>query len=202
MATVPATNVAEVEIRGSLNGQDVENTLYFELAEAITNAALELLVAAIEDWVHTNWLNSMGTGFTMREVFARDLTAGSGFNATSNTHAGSPGTQSGTNLPGSVAWVVKFLTPLAGRSFRGRNYFMGLTNTDVTANLLGSATAANIVGYYRMLLGGGGVLPDGWTWGVLSRFAAGAPRVSGLFTPVTNVGYTDLLVDAQRKRLY
>lgn len=202
MATVPAENVAEIEIRGQLNGIPVENTLYAHFVGTLTNIILSALAAAIQTWFVEEFLPHLAAGYVFKEVYVRDLSAGSGNNGMANTSSGSPGTDTTDTLPGNVAWAVKFVTGLAGRSFRGRNYVCGFGEDAMSGNTLVTGLANTLLGNYRMLLGGGDVLPDGWTWGVLSRQHLGSPRVEGLFTPITGVSYTDLTVDSQRKRLH
>ena len=201
MASVPVPNVAEVEVRASLAGVPVENTLYFLLDGVMSGAALDDLAVAIGDWWVSEMLPQLAAGYVMREVFARDLSSGSAFAATYPGVSGAAGSFTGDALPGNVAWVVKFLTALTGRSYRGRNFIAGISEAVVSGNILGVTNANNIKGAYQMLLGGGGALPADWTWGVVSRFTGGAPRVTGAFTPVSAVSYTDLKVDSQRKRL-
>lgn len=202
MPSVPTPNVAEIEIRTTLDGQPIENTLYAEFVGTITGAILDALAVAVEDWFATNLIPWLSDHLVMREVYVHDMSAGSGLQATSNTHSGTTGAITTVAMPGQVAWVVKFLTGLAGRSFRGRNYVGGLSSTYCAGDFITAGFAAGIVGAYQMLLTGGGILPTDWQWVVVSRQSGGVPRVTGLTTPVNNVGFTDLIVDTQRNRLH
>lgn len=201
MSVVPAENVAEVEVRGILNGIPVENTLYFQASEEITAALLQALVEALASWFVAHIIPRIAAGYMFKEVYAKDMSAGSGLNWTATIGTGTHGTYTGDALPNNVTWAIKFLTGLAGRSHRGRNYVAGLSEAGVSNNALASLDADGFTGDYRMLLGGGGIVPEEWQWGVLSRFHLGSPRVQGLFTPITGVSYTDLKVDSQRNRL-
>lgn len=200
MASVPVPNVAEIDIRYDINGQPAENTLYAEYTGTITGAILDALAVAVEDWFVDEMLPLLVDALVYRETHVRDLSAGSGFQALANGEAGATGAGTGTPYPGSVAWAVKFVTGLAGRSFRGRNYVSGLSSATVLGNILDPAFASAVVGAYQMLLTGGGILPADWQWVVVSRVSGGVPRVTGLTTPVNAVGYTDLVVDSQRNR--
>jgi hypothetical protein len=97
--------------------------------------------------------------------------------------------------------AVSFRSALSGRSFRGRNYIPCLTNSQVTGNLIDVSWQGDIINAYAELLFGGGALPAGWVWVVVSRFTNNLPRVTGIFSEVFSVLVTDTIVDSQRRRL-
>jgi len=202
MPTVPVPDTAQVEIRATLAGVAIENVLTF-LYDGTLDAGLLLdLATEISTWWVANVMPELAAQYVLKEVYARDLTSGSPYTATYTGDMGETGSfATGEAVPNNVAWVVKFLTALSGRSYRGRNYIAGLSEAIISGNAVGSGDAAAIVGAYQMLLGGGGILPTDFLWVIVSRFLAGAPRVTGICTPVAAVTYTDLYVDTQRKRL-
>lgn len=103
-------------------------------------------------------------------------------------------------LPANVTLAVSFRTPFAGRSFRGRAYWIGLAEGDVSGDFVSQGRGNGIAGAYTVLMND--VAPSvGAELVVVSRYANGAPRAAGVATTVTSVGLTDFRVDTQRRRL-
>lgn len=199
MAFIPALSVAQIEMRGTLFGQQVENTLYFEhLITGITQATLDELTAFMAEEWSIAWKPYLSSEFTHSEVYGVDLTTATSFASTNLDQAGVAGGGASPSLPGNCAFVASFRTANRGRSGRGRNYWTALTEVNTVGNQVTLGFAAAIMVAYQRLIDD---MLDGWQWGVLSRYNAHAPRVSGLFQPVTQVLYTDLNVDSQRRRL-
>jgi len=107
----------------------------------------------------------------------------------------------GEAAPNNCSMAVSFRTAVSGRSNRGRNYVPVLTNSQVSENLIDSSWAQDVVNAYSELLFGGGALPAGWVWVVVSRFTGGLPRTVGTFNEIFSVLVTDLIVDSMRTRL-
>jgi len=118
---------------------------------------------------------------------------------TADSAAGTEGTLTSPSVPGNVTWCVKFLTGLTGRSYRGRNYIMGMTEDATVGNQMDAGRAAAFVANYEALLD----LVDAtdFTWVVLSRVQNNVPLANAIGAPIINVGYTDLNLDSQRRRL-
>jgi hypothetical protein len=55
-------------------------------------------------------------------------------------------------LPANVTVAVSLRTPFAGRSFRGRTYWIGLSEGAVTGDFVNSNTAQNILAAVRALI--------------------------------------------------
>jgi hypothetical protein len=119
-------------------------------------------------------------------------------------------TDVGTSTPNIYAlgstFVVSFRTDLRGRSFRGRNYVIGLTEDMVDGNSLEAGVSEPWRLAYAHL---GTLVADiDWTWVVVSRFSGVSgsppeptPRVAGVTTPITSVVVVDQFIDSQRRRL-
>lgn len=206
MPFVPVANVAEVEIRMLLDGQKVENTLWFENAGAVTALNMGILTTALYDWWDTYYKPLTWNGTQLREIYAVDQTTNTG---PTNTLSGGGlvGTGGANAASNNVSVTVSFRTDLRGRSFRGRNYMLGLPLTILAnQNQITAGYAADLITAYTALVGPG-AFATGWTWGVASRFSGvdadgdPIPRVAGVFTPITSVVITDLIVDSQRRRL-
>lgn len=201
MVFVPVPSTLQVELRGTVHGVPFENVLYFTADGTITTGDVDDLFDFFEnEWVPAAAL-MQGPAVVWNEAYGTDLTT-----QTSPVYVRSfsppiQGNPAGDpTLPGSVAFTVSFRTAGRGRSSRGRNYVTGLTEGQVTANLLGSGFANSWVALYGELLGVG-TFPPAWDWVVVSRISEGEPRAVGLAQTVTDVTYTDLRVDTMRSRL-
>jgi hypothetical protein len=199
MAFVPVTNVAMAEMRMIWDGQRVENTLYFLGGGAWNTTQLGTLAFDLRGWWDTSIAPEISNTVQLSEVYITDLTT-----ATSPTMQapGGPAFEGGLaqpSLPNSVSLAVSFRTAGRGRSSRGRNFAIGLTEVQVSGNeVVGTAVDA-LIDAYEVLLGL--PLPNTAQWVVVSRFTNGAPRTLGVAAPVTDVVIVDPVVDTQRRRL-
>jgi hypothetical protein len=202
MAFIPGTRVALAEVRGELDSQRVENTLYFRITENWTGSLLQELADGVRDWYVANILPNICAAFELREVVATDLTSNTGPTATSVPATATFGSNTGEPAPSNVAVTVSFRTAGRGRSSRGRNYVMAIPNTVIAVNTITSDYAQALVDGYTALLESSIAIGTGEAiWGVFSRFHNNAPRTEGVFSPITRVVVVDLTVDSQRRRL-
>lgn len=200
MATVYAPNVAEVLMNFTYQGEPAQNTLYFlnVLEPTETNLA-DLAQALYGVW------ETVAAPFCPSSVTLNNIEANSLDQAEAPTFTYTPPTaKSGEDIlpaaSNNVTIAVSFRTGLGGRSRRGRNYWVGLLEANVNNNRLDSSVRTAILGYYSGMIGDEAVAP-GWRWGVYSRFSNKTPRLTGLFTPITSVVFTNDVVDSQRNRL-
>jgi len=100
--------------------------------------------------------------------------------------------------PNQSACVVNLKTGNRGRSYRGRFYLPGITQNDVVDSLL----TTDAQGAYgdALSLFETDVEALGWTWVVASQYTNGAPRVTGVTTPITEVTVRTQL-GTQRRRV-
>lgn len=204
MAYVPIINTAQVEIRGSLWGQKVENTLYFShIGGPIAGIDLQALADEIEDWWSDEARARLCQAYEYREVFATDLTTAFTDTASTSVTTGWLGTYptDATTMPGNVTICAAFRTAGRGRSSRGRNYWPGMPRNTIVGNTVVPAYMASIQALYRMLLPGGIRPIPGWQWVVASRRTNNADRAVGLVTPVLDIVFADDNVDSMRRRL-
>lgn len=200
MPFVPVPDVAQINVRGSVDNQQVENTVYFKSAVPITPSLLAQLGTDFYGYVKTNWLAQLPTDYSLRELYCIDLTTQTSETYTYPAEPEDVGALTGAVLPNNCTFTITFVTPLRGRSFRGRNFWPLLRESDVTNNTLLEARAGFIRTVYTLMTGADEV-SSGWTWGIVSRYANGAERGTGVFTACQGAKYTDLTVDSQRRRL-
>lgn len=188
-----------VEMRYLFENQQCENTLYFEYTSGVDIEKATTLAEVLHDWWVTNVRPLMVNTSALREIYITDLSNASSFTYTRVSSPVEPGTRSGPAMPNNIALCISFKTNQRGRSFRGRNYVMGMNEGDIIANnfdggYVGSVQAA----YVELKLV---TVPLGADWVIVSRFANGAARTTGVTTSVSTVGVTDGIVDSQRRRL-
>lgn len=206
MPFIPVPNTAQVNILMTLHGQRCQNTLYFERPGGWTADTLtELIENVVEPMVEIADLY-LSNELKYVRVDAFDLTTASGAFASSTNLATNEGEANNAGLPGNVAAVVSFRTAQRGKSFRGRNYVPGLTETGVQGNTLGEFQRNSLTQAYETMLEGLNIGNVETTWVVVSRFTGGAkpnpsePRAQGVTTPVTQV-VVDTRVASMRRRL-
>jgi predicted PhzF superfamily epimerase YddE/YHI9 len=200
MAFVPIANTAMAELRMTLFGQQIENTLYFHYSANPVVAELNILADDLIDWWDTDLSTVLSSEIELREVHVTNLTTVSSAAVTVTPASETRGKDDSPSVPGNVAFVVSFRTINRGRSFRGRNYVPAIPSDQVTGNTVASGVVIALVASYTALRGRHTDLGDG-EWVVASRFSGGAPRVSGVISTVTSVVAVDSFVDSQRRRL-
>jgi len=200
MAFVPVPGVIMVELRYTYLEEQCENTLYFRLQPSVADTSLLALGNAVLLWWNAEVRPYLSNQLTLREIYLTDLTT-----ATSEAYTLVPptplpvGGDTAAALPGNVSLAVSFRTGARGRSYRGRNYIVGLVEPAVTGNAVSNDFANGMQDAYSELLAS--PFADDYEWVVASRFTANAPRTTGIATPVTSVTVVDPYVDSQRRRL-
>lgn len=205
MAFIPGPKVAMVTVNATIDEQELQNTLYFRLnapAPSWPQVSLELLVKEVRDYWASAWQPTASDRITFRGVEASDLTSADGITAAIDWGLPATGGQSLALLPNNCSLAVSFRTARRGRSYRGRNYIVGIPENQVVSNEVDGAWAEAARAFYE------GILTQDWTapgdlctWGVFSRYANGDPRPVGVFEPITSVTLTNLVIDSQRNRL-
>lgn len=199
MPFVPATNVLQTEVLQRLDGQRIENVLYFQSSQAITLAAVNTLHATIQQWIEDFLAPSRSFNLTFVGLYSTDLTTQSSPTYSTTFPAPIAGSDTDPSLPNNVALSVQFRTNARGRTSRGRNFATGIGEGEVVANTVSTNFVNSLITAYQELFFS--ILTAPWTPVVLSRFENGNPRVSGLARNITGVAVVDTVVDSQRRRL-
>lgn len=200
MPFVPVVNAARVEVRFTWNLQRVENTLWFLKSAPIGVGDIEILIADVRDHWIANMIPLQPNEVQLSEVFGRDYTNDESYEATVNPAAPTFGTYGNNALPNNVTISLKLGTGLAGRANRGRNYWIGLIESEVTQNTVSASFITAITAAYATMIGFESV-SAGWTWVVVSFQENGVVRASGQSLSVTSVNVADPIIDSQRRRL-
>jgi hypothetical protein len=206
MPFVPVANTAEFELVQELDGETIENTLYFRRGTAWTAAQLATAAAFLASWWETNMAPNLGAALNLVRIECTDLGSSTGPSLTFVTGMPIPGVIGSPTCALNVAPAIKFKTESRGRSFTGRNYISGFVENAVNSSRLDAPTSENVTAAYQLLVEDG--LDIGLTWVVVSRYSGidpttkkPIPRVAGVATPITTATFTDNVVDSQRRRL-
>lgn len=199
MAFIPATNTIKAEMVYNHIGQICENVFYAKMAGAVSLTDLTDLAGTLVNWFDTQLQPLVSNGTALTKVLCRDMTVESGAAIEFTTDLPMSGT-GGSALPGNVTVASKWSTGLAGRSFRGRTYLVGLPvgNNTTNANLLDAGYLDDLQDAYEALIAD--ISVDDRTFVVASFFHDNAPRTEAVLTEIIAVAVNNQL-DSQRRRL-
>lgn len=200
MATAYNPSVAKVEMRYTWDGEEVENTLYFQLQAPIGVGGLVLLTGNLYTWWDANIRPLQSASVQLREIYARSMAGLIAPEYTWTTNLPASGENIEASLPNNVSLAISFRTGLTGRSSRGRNYIIGLTEPMVAQNTVTPGVVSAYVAAYSQLTPAGGIFED-ISWVVYSQYSGGVLRPTGQAVAVLSVVVVDDTVDSQRRRL-
>lgn len=201
MDFVPLPNCIQLNMRGLLGSQKWENVFHYatEGEYAFSAAAPDLADAVIDAW-NTDMKASVSGNMYLSSIYLTDQSAQDGPAIEYSEGLPLIGTVVASEaLPFNAAAVVKKLTGKRGRSYRGRTYFCGWTETYQNASTWNGNVSAACLAFLNDILY---IVADevNWQMQVASRIFEGAPREVGELTPV--IGFTfDTTVASQRRRL-
>lgn len=200
MAFVPAANTVMAELRYLMNGEQAENTLYFDRTPGTISAGnLPTVGSLLAGWWDAAYAPFISNQVELNEIYLTDLTSATGPTFTFAPTVPLLGQDASPPMPKNVSLAVSFRTAGRGRSARGRNYIYGLTEADITNDEVSTTTANGLQAGYNTLIGA--LASEGYTWVVVSRYLNGNQRAAALKQPVTSVVVVDNVVDSQRRRL-
>lgn len=200
MLYIPVPNTAEAAIGFNWVDQLVNMVLNFEFPGAVTEAVLTALADAIFASWDAHLQDDQGNDIALENCRCTDLTSASGASVIETPAAPIVGTHTGGSVNLNTAFVISHHTPLRGRSFRGRSYFPGFPddaqeNAGQSTDLARTSILADFVDFIDDI-----EAAMSCEHVVVSRFTLGAPRVTGVTTPIT--GYSaNVDFDSQRRRL-
>jgi len=200
MAFQSVAGVAEVVVRGLVNGQTITNTFYGNYGGTYGQAAITALAAAMDSWVDVELLPLLSSSYSYVECVSKGLENINDYTDSVATSAG-PGAVGVDPFPNNVALAISRRSGLTGRSARGRVYIGGLPESIlsggedyfVTASVNAFVDALNEVRTYMDAAD--------WQEVIVSRWLAGVKRTEGVFFSVTDYVAVDTRVDSRRDRL-
>lgn len=162
--------------------------------QALTNTVGTAIKSAFTSSGHAA---VVGTGVSLLNVGLRDLSQAN-LAEFVDSGAAVPGTATGDLLPPQLALVSTLRTALAGKSYRGRVYLMGYTETSSDANGQASVAARTAATTFLNAINTA-LQASAMQLAVMSRPNAATGKV-GFSTAVTTVQMRDAIFDTQRRR--
>jgi hypothetical protein len=197
-AFIPVINVAKVTMKYQLNLNEVENVFHFLHDGTMTRSDLINLNNEIVTAWTDNFMPLQPNTLKLQVIEAIDLSAASSIIDTRrvDTFGGS----TSPDLPGNVTLSIKFDGGFAGRSKRGRMYWLQLMEGSVVGDLVQTVSLGQILGGVEAFFEDiHDALPE-WSHVVVSYCQGGAWLSEGETTLIDNYS-SDGIVDSQRRRL-
>jgi hypothetical protein len=198
MAFIPIPNTAGVRVITGAEGKTFSNNFYYLGDNPWDATSLGALTNTLEGIYSSLYPVTASNAYRVVEIQARDMSTQFGPNVVDIPVPPILGTVGGDYLPFNAAVVITLRTGLAGRSFRGRLYHIGLAESNITGNVINTVYQTSLGNLYASLITPGGA--NNPTMVVASRYSNGLPRVTGLTTPVSSL-QINTRVDTQRRRL-
>jgi hypothetical protein len=217
MAFIPCLNTAEVSLQFAQgDGEFAENVFGVERSIAWDAGSLLAMVEAFREWyvagdgIASVYAGLQHTSVILTNVNGRDLTTSSGIIANAPGRVGDHGTNGDALIPQGQTFTLTARTALAGRSFRGRTYLVGLDESFYSGgsvDVADSAHANTAVLAWNALITAVTAADADAQLVVISRYhlvdvppPTTLPRANGVMTPIVAYGYHDLFMDYQRRR--
>lgn len=200
MPTRTADSVVGLFFRGTLAGQEVETTFFYQMAVAITAELLDAITLAASNIWNSDFLPLLPPSYVMTQVYAYDMTAGATAQSFNETNEGNVGTRTGVAMPGNVTVAIARKSGKRGRSYAGRIFWPGLTEYQLSSqNVVDAAEAALMIAAITNLDNAMALL-NGLAV-VLSFTHDGVFSSEAVISAVAEWVFTNLAVDSRRRRL-
>jgi hypothetical protein len=188
----------EVVFEASQNGVPVVNVYNVQDSAAHTTEHLTDLCEVMIDWWRDNLQAGLHNSYVLNSVKATSLELATGPQVVVSLTSDNQGAITTAPAAGNAAAVISWRTASIGRSYRGRTYVGGLSAASfLTAQHLTTADVSFIADAAAALLEA--LQTFGAALCVLSRYAAGVLRVTGVLTEIISI-IVDQVTDSQRRR--
>lgn len=203
MAFINLDNGAKVVLDGTaLNNEPFAYVWYYTTSNAAGWSTAQRIKMAELVWANLAEPLSvyMTTGFKFDKIVVTTMESLPQSQTIYTTDMPLVGQIDAPSMPASTAICITSRTDKIGRSYRGRTYITGLSESDVSGNYVAQAKADALVGVFNDALDA--FLTDGDFRPVVASFYNNkAPRANGVGTPINGYDVVDLRVDTQRRRL-
>lgn len=198
MAFQPVTDAFQILVNYRQAGQQLQNQFYCNVNSSPPTNLHEAIGATFEAWLRDQWSTVASDQAEVNNIVVTDVRTAGGVQLTIVPATPLTGDVSGEAMPTGTTITASWRTGLAGRSFRGRTYHVGLAESQCTGNSIASGIRTQMLtAYGRLILD---TQAGDYPLAVCSRVSNGAPRVSGILTNVSAV-IVEEFIDSQRRRL-
>lgn len=200
-ALPPAPGVTRAVFNYLSQGIPTANVLHFTQPPSGPSPNPAFLASDLATWWTAQIAPISHTTHILQNVTCTALDPSGPPQAIHTTGLPSPGLQTGDPMPNNVALVMSLRTALRGRSFRGRIYVGGISESNALGNeVLGTLRDAHVLRWSQLIVFTGGVLTPDLTMVVLSYFSGGAVRGTPVATPVATIS-ANTRFDTMRRRM-
>jgi hypothetical protein len=191
---IPQGGIVQVRLQGTLEGQKVQNVLYFRAQAADTDAIAHLLAEIVECLI-----TALIPGLSAAYAFERAVgmlvspTHGVEFEYVPAVLADGVGDLAGDALPSYSSALISLRTGFGGRSGRGRMYIAGVAESSTTGSYIkpDDALLTGMVAFAACMLGKfftrDVAAAGNYEWGVMSR------KLGGATIPYADAGFHTVL---------
>jgi hypothetical protein len=197
---IPAANTCKVALYFDTAGGKAMNILHFRRDAGWTESDLRTFHGLISAAWDTNMSPLQSNTIVLSRIVVTDIGAEDSFEYDAVPPDDLTGGDTSPVMPNNVTVATKFTTGHAGRSFRGRVYFVGLTEINCVGDELTSGAQSGINDGWTDFFG---ELNDGDLEAelvIVSYCHDGAWRSTATVTPVTGIS-TEITLDSMRTRL-
>lgn len=200
MTFVPNDKVAQLSAHYIWNGQEVMNTIYVATAAEMTPVDLQNATIYVGQYLQNTMLDYQNNTLRLVDVMGQRLAGSSDIQYTWIPTGSAVGLITSPGCSNNVSIAVTFKTGFSGRSYQGRNFWLGMSENDTTNNQVNAGVITNILTAYNGLIAG---LEADTTaeMVVYSRINNGTPRTLGLATKILTATVANDIIDSQRRRL-
>jgi hypothetical protein len=197
---IPAAETAKLVAYWDVPGGKALNVTYWQVAGGWNEASLGALITFYSNNWDTQMSPLQANTIDCNRIVATDVSAEDSFEVDTAPPDDLIGGRASAIMPGNVTVVTKFGTGLAGRSFRGRSYHIGLTEDMCLGDALTAGNADALRDAWQDLVGAIHDSALAASLVVVSYCHAGAWRDEAVVTPVSSFT-TENILDSQRRRL-
>jgi len=200
MAFIPTLNTVKVCLKYDTNGELACNVYNVDVGAEPTVPVMTTVAEVFKLWFTTYLAPITHIATSLEAIEVTDISSASDDGIIYTTGLPIAGTSSGDPLPNNVTVATKLLSGLTGRSRRGRKFFVGMSDNNITADrqhISGAMQTALQTAFTELL---NAITAESWTWVVTSLISGGVPRTEGLNTAIISVA-TNAVLDSMRRRL-
>lgn len=197
----PADGVTRAVFNYTSNGIATANVLHFMQPPGPDAPDPTDLASRLAIYWAANMSQLTHSSTALQNVICTDLSTSGPPASLSTQGLPSTGLQTGDGMPNNVTLCLSLKTGLRGRSYRGRIYVPGISESNSAGNAVPSAYRDALVSAWSgLILYTGPVGTPDIQMVVLSYFNAGAIRATPVATPVVSIS-ADTTIDTMRRRM-
>lgn len=213
---IPAVNGLNVAMHFlDVNGDDQVNSFWVKRSIAWDAASINTMLGTFKTWFTTGdgtftYQHKVAASVHLESVAGRDNTTQHSSSLIYQTGLPVAGLGGATAIEAGCSKAITHRTGLAGKSYRGRTFIVGVDATWVTSPQAGTIDASymsDLLLAFNSLITTVTAADADATLVVCSRYyQPGGPktptvgRATALMTPITSFGFHDLNIDFQRRR--